>query len=93
MGIPSRDALCDKSADERDIENAGAGAGDGVGHDVGGRAGGGSAGADRAGRVAEWFKAAVLKTAVGVSPPWVRIPPHPPDCAEQNSRAAPYGHI
>ena len=30
------------------------------------------------GRVAEWFKAAVLKTAVGASPPWVRIPPLPP---------------
>jgi len=28
--------------------------------------------------VAEWFKAAVLKTAVGESPPWVRIPPLPP---------------
>ena len=30
------------------------------------------------GRVAEWFKAAVLKTAVGGSLPWVRIPPRPP---------------
>src|SRR5262249_10232451 len=30
------------------------------------------------GRVAEWFKAAVLKTARGVSPSWVRIPPLPP---------------
>jgi hypothetical protein len=30
------------------------------------------------GQVAEWFKAAVLKTAVGGSPPWVRIPPCPP---------------
>src|SRR5690606_31691531 len=30
------------------------------------------------GQVAEWFKAAVLKTAVGASPPWVRIPPCPP---------------
>ena len=28
--------------------------------------------------MAEWFKAAVLKTAVGASPPWVRIPPLPP---------------
>ena len=28
--------------------------------------------------VAEWFKAAVLKTAVGGSSPWVRIPPCPP---------------
>ena len=31
------------------------------------------------GRVAEWFKAAVLKTAVGATPPWVRIPPLPPN--------------
>ena len=30
------------------------------------------------GWVAEWFKAPVLKTGVGASPPWVRIPPHPP---------------
>ena len=30
------------------------------------------------GRVAEWFKAAVLKTAVGSRPSWVRIPPRPP---------------
>ena len=30
------------------------------------------------GWVAEWFKAAVLKTAERVSVPWVRIPPHPP---------------
>ncbi len=35
-------------------------------------------GVSPAGRVAEWFKAAVLKTAVGVSLPWVRIPPLPP---------------
>jgi hypothetical protein len=28
--------------------------------------------------MAEWFKAAVLKTAVGVSLPWVRIPLSPP---------------
>src|SRR5687768_13422707 len=33
----------------------------------------------RKGWVAEWFKAAVLKTAVGSRPPWVRIPPHPPE--------------
>ncbi len=34
----------------------------------------------RAGRgsVAEWFKALVLKTSVGGTPPWVRIPPLPP---------------
>ena len=30
------------------------------------------------GRVAERFKAPVLKTGVGASPPWVRIPPLPP---------------
>ncbi len=30
------------------------------------------------GGVAEWTNAAVLKTAVGASPPWVRIPPPPP---------------
>jgi hypothetical protein len=35
--------------------------------------------------VAEWFKAAVLKTAVGASPPWVRIPPHPPERIEKSS--------
>jgi hypothetical protein len=37
-----------------------------------------SIGATDLGWVAEWFKAAVLKTAVGSRPPWVRIPPHPP---------------
>jgi rare lipoprotein A len=31
-----------------------------------------------AGRVAEWFKAAVLKTARGATLSWVRIPPLPP---------------
>ena len=30
------------------------------------------------GRVAEWFKASVLKTDVGESLPWVRIPLLPP---------------
>jgi len=30
--------------------------------------------------VAEWLKAAVLKTAEGSRPPWVRIPPCPPLC-------------
>jgi hypothetical protein len=34
------------------------------------------------GQVAEWFKAAVLKTAVGGSSPWVRIPPCPPKIIE-----------
>ena len=28
--------------------------------------------------MAEWFKAAVLKTAVVAIPPWVRIPLSPP---------------
>src|ERR1700735_1807447 len=43
----------------------------------------------QAGWVAEWFKAAVLKTAEGASSPWVRIPPHPPkinDLADFSSR-------
>lgn len=31
------------------------------------------------GSVAEWFKALVLKTSVGGTPPWVRIPPLPPN--------------
>ena len=30
------------------------------------------------GRVSEWFKELVLKTSVGESLPWVRIPPLPP---------------
>ena len=29
------------------------------------------------GGVVEWFKALVLKTSVGASLPWVRIPPPP----------------
>lgn len=44
----------------------------------------------RPGRVAEWFKAAVLKTAVGATPPWVRIPPLPPD---QNTLRASGRHL
>ena len=32
----------------------------------------------RNGSVAEWFKALVLKTSVGETLPWVRIPPLPP---------------
>src|SRR6185503_15321958 len=31
------------------------------------------------GRVAEWFKAPVLKTGVPARVPWVRIPPLPPE--------------
>src|SRR3569833_356282 len=34
------------------------------------------------GEMAEWFKAAVLKTAVGASSPWVRIPLSPPIAAQ-----------
>ncbi len=33
----------------------------------------------KCGGVAEWFKAAVLKTAVLVRVPWVRILPPPPE--------------
>ena len=40
------------------------------------------------GEVAEWFKAAVLKTAVGASPPWVRIPPSPPPSKSCNGGIA-----
>ena len=35
-------------------------------------------GREKYGQVAEWFKATVLKTVVGGSSPWVRIPPCPP---------------
>ena len=35
-------------------------------------------GHNSSGQVAEWFKATVLKTVVGGSSPWVRIPPRPP---------------
>ena len=35
------------------------------------------------GSVAEWFKALVLKTSVGGTPPWVRIPPSPPLAPEK----------
>jgi len=45
------------------------------------------------GRVAEWFKAAVLKTAVGASPPWVRIPPLPPRASDEAPRAAACGGL
>lgn len=38
------------------------------------------------GQVAEWFKAAVLKTAVGASSPWVRIPPCPPTVLPKTSQ-------
>ena len=37
---------------------------------------------DRHGRVAERFKAPVLKTGVGATSPWVRIPPLPPNTAD-----------
>ena len=39
------------------------------------------------GQVAEWFKATVLKTVVGGSSPWVRIPPCPPLSLPDKSRA------
>src|SRR5215204_5679863 len=39
------------------------------------------------GRVAERFKAAVLKTARGASPSWVRIPPLPPPSLPLQSTA------
>ncbi len=39
---------------------------------------------EQAGWVAEWFKAAVLKTAVRATVPWVRIPPHPPYSATES---------
>jgi hypothetical protein len=39
--------------------------------------------------VAEWFKAAVLKTAERASVPWVRIPPRPPIAAGATG-GAPY---
>jgi hypothetical protein len=37
--------------------------------------------------VAEWFKALVLKTSVGGTPPWVRIPPLPPPSRQLVSNA------
>jgi hypothetical protein len=43
------------------------------------------------GRVAEWLKAAVLKTAVGATPPWVRIPPLPPVGIECEKKFPPVG--
>ena len=48
----------------------------------------------RYGWVAERFKAAVLKTAVGASPPWVRIPPHPFGClaVRLGTLVLPYGN-
>ena len=39
---------------------------------------------DDSGWVAEWTKAAVLKTAVRVTVPGVRIPPHPLIAAARN---------
>src|SRR3981189_2584216 len=42
----------------------------------------------RTGRVAEWFKAPVLKTGVPARVPWVRIPPLPPPAFASARRAA-----
>ena len=43
------------------------------------------------GRVAEWFKALVLKTSDGATYPWVRIPPLPPgtipDTSDKHQKA------
>ncbi len=39
----------------------------------------------RRGEVVEWFKAAVLKTAVVVRLPWVRIPPSPPKIYDEKA--------
>ena len=38
------------------------------------------------GWVAERFKAPVLKTGVGATSPWVRIPPHPPVVPSSETR-------
>lgn len=43
------------------------------------------------GKVAEWFKATVLKTVVGETLPWVRIPPFPPHYALRASCGRPHG--
>ena len=45
-----------------------------------------------AGEVAEWFKAPVLKTGVGASLPWVRIPPSPPLLLGRTFSAPPRAH-
>ena len=39
----------------------------------------------RHGEVAEWSIAPVSKTGVGASPPWVRIPPSPPDSLNETA--------
>lgn len=44
----------------------------------------------RNGSVAEWFKALVLKTSVGGTPPWVRIPPLPPIMQNKNFKTTRY---
>ena len=44
-------------------------------------------GHNSSGQVAEWFKATVLKTVVGGSSPWVRIPPCPPLSFRSTSNA------
>src|SRR4030095_17138850 len=42
------------------------------------------------GRVAEWFKAPVLKTGVPARVPWVRIPPLPPESLKSLMNSAYY---
>ena len=42
---------------------------------------------ERRGEMAEWFKAAVLKTAVGSRSPWVRIPLSPPIAVQPRWRS------
>ena len=44
----------------------------------------------QSGEMAERFKAAVLKTAVGSSPPWVRIPLSPPHTKNAGARKGPF---
>ena len=46
----------------------------------------------RPGRVAEWFKAPVLKTGRGATLSWVRIPPLPPAVLTKLRRKPPLAH-
>ncbi len=42
--------------------------------------------------MAEWFKAPVLKTGVGASPPWVRIPLPPPVALRRRGKSVLFVH-